>query len=68
MQVYHPSDESIAPSTPVSQDDNLLTPEPICQDKNPLPANTHSTPTGFQEEFVRGKVDVFVMLLSDLLL
>lgn len=68
MQVYHPSNESVAPPVPVSQDNNFLTPEPICLDENLLSANTHRAPTGFQEEFVCSKVDVFVMLLPDLFL
>ena len=57
-QVYHPHDESVTPSTPVSQDDNLPTPAPMDLDENLLSTNTHSVPTGFQDKFVRGKVCV----------
>ena len=54
-QVYHPRDESVAPPAPISQDDNLPTPGPIDLDENLSSTDTHSVPTGFQDEFVRGK-------------
>ena len=57
-QVYHPHDESVVPSTPVSQDDNLPTPASMDLDENLLSTNAHSVPTGFQDEFVCGKVCV----------
>ena len=54
-QVYHPHNESVTPPAPISQDDNLPTLGPINLDENLSSTDTHSVPTGFQDEFVHGK-------------